>query len=305
MKWKKKGLIFYPDGSLPWAKHSALTPTPILYNKSTIRIYAGFRDRNGVSRIGFVDVDAENPSKIIKISNKPVLDIGIPGTFDDNGMILGDILKLQQEIRMYYIGFQLVDKIKFQAFTGLAISYDNGDTFTRFKQTPIFERDEEALFIRAIHTVMFENDKFKIWYATGNGWENIDGTLYPKYDINYIESADGINIHGRGIKCIKNDKNNLEYRIGRPRVYKEGAIYVMNFTYGTTDGRYFSGQAESIDGINWERDDEKLGISLSKKGWDSIHLSYTAIISVEGRTFMFYNGNNMGYDGFGYAELTI
>jgi len=303
VKWKKKSLIYSPplDGS--WRDNSALTPTAFLLNDNIIRNYVSFRDLKGTGRIGYVDVNANNPSEVLKISESPVLDIGQDGMFDDNGVILGDVIRIENNIHMYYVGFQLVNKSKFLAYSGLAISEDNGETFHRYKQTPILDRENEGLYIRAIHSVIYEDKKFKIWYATGNGWENINGVDYPQYDINYIESTDGIHFKENGIKCIENDKVNNEYRIGRPRVYKKDNLYIMNFTYGTTDGKYIAGQATSIDGIDWQRNDNELGIELSKKGWDSIHLSYPSIINTKEKTFMFYNGNNMGKDGFGYAEL--
>jgi predicted GH43/DUF377 family glycosyl hydrolase len=303
MKWKKKGLIYKPPFDKSWRDNSALTPTPFLLNENTIRVYVSFRDVKGIGRIGYVDVDASNPSKILDISKKPVLDIGKDGMFDDNGLILGDIIRVKDKIYMYYVGFQLVEKVKFLAYSGLAISIDNSNTFERLKFTPVLDRADEALYIRAIHSVLHEDNKFKIWYATGNGWKRIANNYYPQYDINYIESDDGIDFPKKGIKCIENNKKNLEYRIGRPRVYKKDNVYIMNYTFGTLDGKYMAGQAFSKDGIKWQRDDNSLGIELSKDGWDSIHLSYPAIITIKNKTYMFYNGNNMGKDGFGYAEL--
>lgn len=303
MEWKKKGLIYKPPFDGTWKDNSALTPTAFLLDENTIRVYVSFRDKEGIGRIGYIDVDAKNPSNVLKISDKPVLDIGKDGMFDDNGVILGDLIRVEDKIYMYYVGFQLVKKSKFLAYTGLAISKDNGETFKRYKNVPIMDREDEALYIRAIHSVIYEDNKFKIWYATGSGWENITGVDFPQYDINYIESEDGIHFKENGIKCIENNSNNLEYRIGRPRTYKKDDLYIMNFTYGTTDGRYIAGQATSSDGVNWNRDDEKLGIQLSKEGWDSIHLSYPSIVYSGDKFFMFYNGNNMGKEGFGYAEL--
>ena len=184
------------------------------------------------------------------------------------------------------------------------MSVFNGQNFERYKQTPVLDRADEGLYIRAIHSVLYEDSKFKVWYATGNGWESIDGTDYPQYDINYIESLDGINFPESGIKCIVNDPGNQEYRIGRPRVYKQSDAYLMNYTYGTLDGRYKAGLARSRNGINWIRGDHDLGIDLSESGWDSKHLSYPSVItSPNNKTYMFYNGNEMGLHGFGYAEL--
>lgn len=303
MNWIKKGLIYTPPFDGSWNHSSALTPTAIQLSNEIIRIYASFRDTQGVGRIGYVDVNAKNPSEIIKISDKPVIELGRPGMFDDNGMILGDIIKVQEKLYMYYIGFQIVKNVKFLAYTGLAISNDNGTTFKRYMDTPILDRNTEGKYIRAIHSIFFEDGVYKVWYAVGNGWEYINKTTYPRYDINYIESKDGINFT-KGKKVITINKSNKEYRIGRPRVYKLNGKYVINFTYGTIDGRYMAGQAMSDDGINWIRDDTLLGIETSLEGWDSKHLSYPSVFrNTQGKIFMFYNGNDMGRDGFGYAEM--
>lgn len=303
MKWEKKGLIYSPPFDKTWRDNSALTPTAIQLNDSVIRIYASFRGVDGVGRIGFIDVDSENPSHVLKVSNSPVLDIGKAGMFDDNGIILGDVIRVQDKLYMYYVGFQLVKKVKFLAYSGLAISDLDGNKFFRYTETPVLDRNDEGKYIRAIHSVIFEDKKFKIWYAVGNGWEKINGTDFPQYDINYTESDNGL-IIPVGKKVICNDRNNSEYRIGRPRVHKVGNQYFMNFTYGTTDGRYIAGQAVSKDGLSWKRCDETLGIHLSEEGWDSRHLSYPCVLTTsQGRTFMFYNGNDMGREGFGYAEL--
>lgn len=303
MKWIKKGLIYGPDGSQSWAENSALTPTPILINPNTIRVYAGFRDKQGVSRIGFVDVDANNPSIMKRISETPVLDIGEPGAFDDNGVILGDIVEYKHKLYMYYVGFQLVKKAKFLAFTGLAISLDGGDTFERFSNAPVLDRSNDEIFIRAIHSVIIEGGVWKIWYAAGDSWEWINDSPYPKYHIRYLESPDGIKLDQESALCV--DVEGAEYRIGRPRVYKRQDKYLMYYTRGTTGGEYIAGYAESCDGKNWIRKDAEIGISPSTSGWDSRALCYPSLIESDGKTYMFYNGNNMGKDGFGYAVLGL
>lgn len=305
MKWKKMGLIYKPNGEREWMQHSAMTPTPFLLDDETIRVYVGFRDSKGVSRIGYVDIKANNPSKILDVSYEPVLDIGFPGAFDDNGIILGDVIKYKNEIRMYYVGFQLVQKVKFLAFSGLAISKDGGYTFKRLSNAPILDRTDGELYIRAIHSVIIENGKFRVWYSAGNGWEYINGKPYPKYDIRYLESKDGITFkRGSGKVLIPN--NNLEYRIGRPRVYRFNGKYYMFYTKGVKQGNYFGylpGFAESEDGIHWVRRDNEIGIVPSTYGWDSEMLCYPALLTYRDKIYMFYNGNNMGKTGFGYAIL--
>ncbi|CAG9213038.1 conserved hypothetical protein [Paraburkholderia sabiae] len=299
--WKKLGAVFNTaTHGQPWMKNSALTPTPFRLNECTIRVYAGFRDEVGVSRIGYVDVAAEDPTEILGVSSTPVLDIGRDGCFDDNGVILGDIVKATDGVYMFYVGFQLVAKAKFLAFSGIAISTDGGCSFTRVSESPVLDRAKGQSTIGAIHSARFENNRWRLWYASGDGWEIINGRPYPQYKIYYVETHDLLDIPRRGRLCI--DVHGDEYRIGRPRVYRIGGEYYMYYTKGTVTGSYFPGVARSADGVQWKRYDEELGISLSDDGWDSQTLCYPALISVQDRTYMFYNGNNMGYEGFGCAQ---
>jgi hypothetical protein len=301
MKWEKKGLIYCPDGSMGWARHSALTPTPVLMGNDTIRVYAGLRDDRGVSRIGYVDVAADDPSVIKGVSREPVFDVGMAGTFDDNGVILGDIIVLDNLMYMYYVGFQLVEKVKFLAFTGLAVSRDGGASFQRRSRAPILDRSSEELYFRAIHSVMIEDGVWKVWCGVGSDWLWIDGVPYPKYNIRYYESADGVHFPETGKVCIESTEN--EYRIGRPRVMKINGVYRMFYTKGTLKKEYLPGCADSTDGIHWVRKDEEIGIAPSGAGWDSTQLCYPATLQYNDKVYMFYNGNDYGKTGFGYAEL--
>jgi len=302
MQWNKKGLIYNPDGKSNWAKHTVITPTPFLLNDDVIRIYAGFRDDAGVSRIGYIDVNQGNPSEVLGVSLNPVLDIGPDGCFDDNGVILGDLVRNGDEIYMYYVGFQLVKKVKFLAYSGLAISKDNGESFCRFQKNPVMDRTDNAVYIRAIHTVLKDNGIWKVWYSVGNGWEMINGAPYPQYDIRYTESKDGIHFEDSvGTHCIGVRDN--EYRIGRPRVRKTSFGYEMRYTFDTLDKQYTTGYAESVDGMNWIRKDDKTGIKRSESGWDCEMVCYPVVLDTKDATYMFYSGNGMGRTGVGYAEL--
>ena len=303
MRWRKLGRVYGPDGSLSWARHTALTPTPWLRDDETIRVFAGFRDEAGISRIGWVDLNSRNPLEVKGFSVSPVLDTGRPGAFDDNGVILGDLINVDNELFMYYVGFQLVAKAKFLAFTGLAVSTDGGDSFVRVSDAPVLDRCHGGLYIRAIHSIMREGDHFRVWYALDDGWEIINGIPYPRYHIRTLTSDDGRNFSGIGELCL--DATGSEYRIGRPRVFRLDDRFIMHFTAGTIEGGYMAGYAESRDGVQWTRDDSRLGIGLSPDGWDSRHLCYPAVITCHDKTYMFYNGNDMGRDGFGCAELEM
>lgn len=302
-KWQKKGLCYNAhEHQLDWSKHSALTPTPILLSEKIIRVYFGTRDELGVSRIRYVDLNAENPAEVLFVADKPVLDVGRPGAFDDNGVILGDVVRANEKLYMFYVGFQLIAKAKFLAFSGLAISHDEGTSFVRCSEAPLLDRSNEGIYIRAIHTALFENNKWKIWYAAGNKWTKIEGVDYPNYEIKYLEVDNLFGLPAEGNFCVQHVNN--EYRIGRPRVYKSDQGYFMYYTKGETDKSYLPGCAVSQDGITWQRRDNLVGISPSESGWDAQTLCYPSLLKTpSGKTYLFYNGNDMGKDGFGYAEL--
>lgn len=302
MKWMKKGLILNPSALSDWQQNTFITPTPLLFKEDCIRIYGGFRDDKGVSRIGYIDVLASNPSKILKISEKPVLNIGKDGMFDDNGVILGSVIRCENEIRMYYVGFQMVNKVKFLAYSGLAISSDNGETFKRYQETPILDRYRNEHYIRAIHTVLYIDGKYKVWYSASDGWQIINGIPYPRYKIFYTESMDGIDFEQKEGELVI-DCLNDEYRIGRPTVFFENGIYKMYYTSDTLTKKYKAGYAESLDGIKWERMDEKVGLTVSVEGWDSEMVCYPVPINTSFGNYVFYSGNGMGYSGVGYAKF--
>ena len=303
--WQKKGLVFATarQGVGGWMHHSALTPTPWRLDDERIRVYAGFRDAEGVSRIGYVDVLADDPTVVVKVSREPALDVGRGGCFDDNGIILGDVVHGPGGLHLFYVGFQRVARAKFLAFTGLAVSSDGGEHFRRVQETPILDRAPGRSTIAAVHSAACEQGRWKLWYAVGDDWEQLGGQPFPRYHIRYVETADLGAIPREDHVCLL--PRGDEYRIGRPRVYLLGGRQLMYFTRGNRGGEYFPGLAVSDDGIHWQRRDEELGLALSAHGWDSRTICYPALLAQSDRLLMFYNGNDMGVDGFGVAEARL
>jgi hypothetical protein len=202
------------------------------------------------------------------------------------------------------VGFQLVQKVKFYAFTGLAVSNDL-IYFDRLKKTPVIDRRDWMKYIGAAHTVIRDEDVYKVWYVAGNGWEVINDTKYPRYSVYYTESSDGVNFDFK-VNHHVIQTNSLEYRIGRPVVYKTSDKYIMFCTSDTISKQYSICYFESGDGINWTRRDDVIkGLEPSglESGWDSTATCYPTLITYGTKTYLFYNGNGMGETGFGYAEL--
>lgn len=302
MRWKKEGLIYAPSGDLSWARNYALLPTADLVNDRTIRVYFASLDDNRYGRIGFVDLDADNPGNILYETKEPVFEPGELGTFDDSGVNPSCVVNLSGKKYLYYIGWQRCERVPYMLFAGLAISTNDGSTFTRSSRAPVLERTNEEPILRSATTVIVEQDLLRAWYVSGLDWTVVNGVQYPRYIIRYADSCDGVHWTGYSHICI-NFEDKDEFGFGRPWVIKEQDLYKMWYSIRSRTAPYGIGYAESSDGINWARKDGEVGIQSSESGWDSEMICYPCVLRVKETMYMFYNGNRHGLTGFGYAVL--
>lgn len=300
MRWDKLDLVYEANGEQPWAQSHAFLPTPFVRDQRTIRVYAAFLDKEKIGRIGYVDVDARDPRRVLAVSPRPVLDVGAPGTFDDNGVTPVCVLEDGGKKLLYYVGWQLGVRVRYYLFVGLAISEDGGETFHRYSQTPVLDRSNGELFVRTAAHVLVEDGVWKMWYIGGSDWIEVGGKRVPSYTLRYLESPDGRTWGQSGRVCLQFASKD-EYGFGRPFVLWQGGTYRMWYSIRTISKGYRLGYAESPDGLSWRRMDDKVGIDVSASGWDSEMMCFGAVVNVHGSTYLFYNGNNYGQTGFGVA----
>jgi hypothetical protein len=310
MKWEKKGLIFRVDNNSEWMAHHACVPIADKLNDKVIRIYFGPRDQLGRTTTTFLEVEADNPSKVLYQHDRPVLGLGKLGTFDDSGAMPSCIVNRDGKKFLYYIGWNKGVTVPYRNSIGLAVSHDGGLSFGRVSEGPVLDRTPTDPYFTASPFVLYdeEEQKWKLWYASSTGWTLMNGHPEPSYQIKYAESADGIS-------WTRNDTVCLNYTFegeanARPCVLKENGKYRMWYCFrGSVDYRtdkaqsYRLGYAESRDGRNWQRMDDKVGIDRSDDGWDSIMMEYPCVYEHSGRKYLLYNGNGFGETGFGYAVL--
>ena len=134
-----------------------------------------------------------------------------------------------------------------------------------------------------------------MYYVSGTGWVHKD---LPRYNIKLAKSHDGINWYRDGHVCI-DFADDSENAIARPYVINEDSVWKMWFAH--KGDAYRLGYAESKNGILWYRKDDLVGIDVSSESFDSEMIAYAAVVKYKGQHFMFYNGNNYGYDGIGLA----
>ena len=306
MEWVKKGLIFNADKNQKKMYSHAQVPSPLHLDKQLYRIYFSSRDDKGRTYPYYLDYDFMQ-CKVISIQESPLLEHGAIGTFDDSGVMPASVVRHNDLIYMYYIGWNQQVTVSYGLSIGLAISKDEGKTFEKFSNGPLLDRSIDEPFFNSAPYVIKDNDMFKMWYVSCTGWITVDDKVEPLYYVRYAESDDGI-------KWKKREKPAIPYKakgesIGRPWVIKQDCIYKMWYsTRGSENYRkkggqhYMIGYAESEDGIVWSRMDKLAGINLSDSGWDSEMIEYCSVIDLGDRNVMLYNGNSFGFSGFGYAE---
>ena len=304
MQWRKLGIVYSPDRSQPWAHSHAMIPTPLLLENGVLRIYCTMCDEQMVGRPGYVDVNPQNPFEILAVSKEPLLDVGLPGTFDENGVLVCSVVAMRSSIFMYYVGFELGTKIRYRMLTGVAVSNDGGQTFKRLKNTPVLDHSDQELYFRGGPFALWQQDRMRLWYVSGSEWTNLKGKTMPMYDLKYQESSDGITWQDEGVLSLA-ATNTDEYGFGRPWVVcRDADNYQLFYSIRKRSTvAYRLGYAESKDGLQWIRKDDEIGLDVSPGSFDSDAIMYAAVITIGEKTYCFYNGNDFGRDGFAVAEL--
>lgn len=318
MKWNKLGHIFDPttwaDGiDRDWMKtHSQCTHSLIL--DDVVRIYFSCRpenDENGFAKsyTTFLDLDKNDLTKIVRVSDKPIMSLGELGTFDEFAVYPSCNIKHEDKVLFYYAGWSRCQSVPFNTAIGLAISNDNGETFERVGLGPILSADVLEPFVLSGPKVRKFNDIWYMFYLAGKKWINHNGKPEIIYKNRLATSTDGINWKRYNKDIIADVLDENECQAGPDVFYKDG-LYHMYFVYregldfrNETGRGYKIGYATSNDLYEWERKDEESGITYSDDGWDSTMQHYPHIFELDGKYYMTYNGNEFGKYGFGLAIL--
>ncbi|HSZ87277.1 MAG TPA: hypothetical protein VK787_14695 [Puia sp.] len=306
MEWIKIGMIENLIEKIGWSKSHAQVPT-LLLKEDRLRVYFATRPKQDLTLTTFCDLDLQDISKIIYVHDKPILELGNKGTFDQHGIMPSSVIEKDGRVFLYYSGWCKSVGVPYNNYTGVAISDDGGFSFHKPFKGPIIDRTKFEIFSATSPDVYYDDGNWHMWYCSGTNWHEINGKLEHTYDIKYASSKNGLDWHQHNQIAIK-QKNEFE-AITKPSVIKLEEYYHMwycyrgsfNFRNGTD--AYKIGHAVSKDLFSWERRDEDAGVFVSENGWDSEMMAYPAITKINDFFYLFYNGNSFGKEGFGYAKL--
>lgn len=306
MRWLKRGFAFGPPGD-GWMKSHAQVPT-ILVLKDRLRVYFAARPRPDLSLTTFVDLDRNDPSRTLALHDRPILECGRPGTFDADGVMPSAVVRDGERVLLYYSGWsRLAGSAPYNNATGVAVSFDDGATFSRLFEGPILDRTPEEPWSATSPAVVRTADGWCMWYSSGTNWIDVGGKLEHVYVLKAARSADGLQWERENRQIVSG--TNADESQTRPAVLFHDGRWHMWFCYRGSRGfreageTYRIGYASSTDLRTWERDDERAGIDVSPTGWDSQMIAYPAVVDLGERILLFYNGNAFGAEGFGYATL--
>lgn len=309
MPWKRCGLIFSPDAlrKYEWAVSHAQCPTPHRLSETTLRIYFGTRDAANRTRPTFIDVEPSRPERVQYVHDRPVLDLGELGCFDDAGVMPFCVVQVDDAKFLYYAGCNTSTSVPYRMSIGLAVSEDGGDTFRRVRQGPILDRTLDEPHFCSAPFVRHEGPAWKMWYLSCIGWRQIGGRPEPQYHIKVARSDDGLHWLRDGSVAI--EIADSEEAITRPWIIPAHDCWRMWYCHRSLHGfrtdkesSYRIGHAESSDdGKSWVRRDHFGELGSATQGWDCEMTAYPAVYDEAGRHYLIYNGNGFGKSGFGYA----
>jgi predicted GH43/DUF377 family glycosyl hydrolase len=305
--WVRRGQIFEVDGREKWmASHHAQLPVPVLVGDDRLRVYYSTRDEHNRSRSGFFETEAGEPANVAYVHDRPALDLGEPGAFDELGAMASCVVEAAGELHLYYVGWTTGAGVPYRTEIGLAVSADGGVTFTRAQSAPVIGQTPAAPYGANCPFVLHEAGLWRMWYGAVTGWDRTGELPESMYEIRYAESSDGVRWRLENTNCIE-PLSDSEANT-RAWVMRDAGTYHMWFSYRSIldfrenrDRSYRIGYAESDDGVNWERRDEEAGLGPSNDGWDSEMAAYGCVYEHGGARHMLYNGNGFGRSGIGHA----
>ena len=313
-RWQKLGLVFDPASvtGRPWLSEFAQAPATLVF-EDFIRVYFSCRppaDDVGryVSYSSFLDLDREDLFRVIRVADEPVLSLGGRGTFDEFGTYPISVARHDDRVVAYYGGWTRCESVPFNVAIGVAVSRDEGQSFSRLGPGPLLSYSPDEPFVISGPKIRRFHGIWYLFYIAGRKWKLVDGRPEPVYKIRMATSADGFTWAKANRDLVESRIEEDEAQASPDVIYRNGK-YHMFFCYRHSshyrgkDRGYRIGYASSADLQNWERNDTLAGIDVSLAGWDSEMVAYPHVFENQGSLYMAYLGNQVGRHGFGLARL--
>ncbi len=277
-----------------WDDTEAAYADVIFYGGEYHLWYTGAPTEN-IYRIGYASsADGINWNK----HPDPVLGVGTPGSFDDQGLWLPNVFVDSAGFKMWYSGNLGESGI------GLATSSDPIN-WSRAQSLPVLAPGAAGTFdvnYAFLPCILYQDNTYHMWY-TGR---NAGGT----WQTGYATSTDGVNWSKFGgnpvLSAGPSGAWDSRAAAAGTVIYENGEYHMWYHGTNRNDNTETKiGYATSPDGINWTKYTGNPVLSRTPGSWDATNVWFPRVIKEGHRYRMWYTGRRTptnSVDRFGYAE---
>lgn len=286
----------------------------VLRHKDRYWLFYGGGDAEGTHRICLATAPVDNLDAWTR--HGAVLDAGPPGNFDASWCVLPCVHRVGEHWHLYYTGRNAALPGGLQSFTGIGLA--TSDDLLHWERHPAgpvlegdgFERwpDNKGVAGGARIVELPQEDGstlYRMHYTLAVGRTSKDKFVDQEKHSVIAHSRDGL--HWFDKRVVLGPRKSADYEniatIALNVWPVENGWRALYAGIGTRFGAYSICEAESADGLIWQRGapGENLTLPPQGDGWESEMTSYPNVIEEDGRLRLFYCGNGYGRTGIGTA----
>ena len=283
-------------------------PVPVLLEDNVAKIYYTARDKTNRSHTMSLLFDLEKMSPV-NGSHQLELAPGSLGAFDDSGVMATSILNVNNEIWMYYIGWNLGTTVPFRNSIGLAKKLQGANTFVRFSEGPVLDRNRHEPYFCAGCDVRYNPHtfNFEMYYLRCTTWCSKVSNSGVSYHVRWTYSENGYDWVQPG-KVALDYSNKNEYAISSPRHVQgtEGKTYCLYSSRADSESPNYRIRIVPMYN-NSSAGQSPSTILIEDKGshWCNQMVCYPGLIKYKDFYIVFYNGNAYGQTGIGAFRMEL
>lgn len=305
--WRRHGLCIPLKSNHSWWASHAQAPAVLPLGPHVWRIY--FNARNSENRLFPVafDVDPEDSMRVIAEHLAPLLPNGPVGRYDHTGVVASCAIRVGEQIRLYTTGVHIRADVRFETQIGLAHS-DDGLAFSPTFAGPVRSTGAFDPYFVSSPCVRACAEGFRMWYVSGTSWQIEGDSLEPEYDIRTCVSADGLFWETNSSLAVSASALGAS-GLARPWVTETPAGGRL---WSSARGAAFRNAGKEAYRM-FSQPLSPQGIALgdielvefenppASTDFDSWMQCYPCVVQHGDTEVMFYNGNDFGRDGVGWA----
>jgi beta-1,2-mannobiose phosphorylase / 1,2-beta-oligomannan phosphorylase len=278
--WKR-----YPHNPVfpatPGTWREAQTANPDLLLKDSL-YYMYFRgQRGGHDRIGVATIPkAKFDGATWDIQPEPIIDVGGPGSWDENHALDPAAIVFQGKVFLYYTG----SSPRSDRSVCLAVS-DDGLNFKKYQGNPVI--------LGGAPEIAEKDGVLYLFF-----WKQVPGK--KGFQIHYATSGDGYHFSepGESLVLPVGAEGKWDcFTVETPRIFLDRGLYYMVYCGSdrNKDYPFHAGLATSTDLVHWTKYQHNPIFGRGEEHqWDEGAIWFTTVEKIDGRYFMWYEGYGGG-----------